>query len=67
VAQKITVGEAKDHYVLHRLLAKVMVDAVETSGGFQVPPERLLDYRPSPAAVFSHKAIHAQGIDGSAE
>src|SRR6266508_29365 len=61
---KNPVGEAEDQYVLHGLLAQIVVYAIDivlrkdgvdhpvkVARRFQVPPERLLDYDARPARV----------------
>ena len=75
------IGEAKDHDVLHGLLAEVMIDAIdlvlpqhtcdlgiEGTCGVEVAPERLLDDHPSPhAGIFAHQTRGAEVAHDLAE
>src|SRR3984885_15728526 len=73
---KDSVRKAKDQDVLHRLFAKVMVDAedlvlikylvhiiIQLSGRFQIVPERLLDDDPCMALLGMRHALRAKPVD----
>src|SRR3990170_142452 len=73
------VGEAKEEDVLHRLLAQVVVDAidlvlaqvavqggVELTGGLQVAAEGFLDDHAPPSVAVVDQSSASQGFDQSA-